>query len=441
MPDNFTIELSPEKLQDGSAEERATFGIFSIRAGDAFLTEGFDYFLKGYRKGPLIPGYHAAQWLAWNWWRLRWEPRSSSGSWDFAHCMPSIGEGYAWPNLRIFPDGVRTAFISQPSARADAKPFRYVGSAPLILPATLFERAIDEFVQQMISQLRAHAIVESNLETVWSDVLAERADPALSRFRKVEALLGYDADEIAEDRISALIAEYAHLGPTALEEVAADSAQTGQDKFDLPPVEEFENAAKEKGYDASVRDMAHLRGEHRLIKGADVAGWKVGAAAARLVREQEDLGAAPLSNQRLAQLSGTEQRALSDVGMSGFNMGFTLDQPKKESRVVLRSKWETGRRFELARLLGDRLINPAGALHPATRSHTYRQKAQRSFAAELLAPFDAVDEMLKGDLSSESQEEVAAHFDVSPMTIHTLLMNHGRIPREEADPDFDLAAA
>jgi Zn-dependent peptidase ImmA (M78 family) len=79
-----------------------------------------------------------------------------------------------------------------------------------------------------------------------------------------------------------------------------------------------------------------------------------------------------------------------------------------------------------------------GALHPATRAHTYRQKTQRSFAAEFLSPFEAVDEMLANDYSIERQQEVAEHFDVSPMTIDTLLKNHGWIECEEWD--FELAA-
>jgi Zn-dependent peptidase ImmA (M78 family) len=58
---------------------------------------------------------------------------------------------------------------------------------------------------------------------------------------------------------------------------------------------------------------------------------------------------------------------------------------------------------------------------------------QRSFAAEFLSPFDAVDEMLSGDYSLENQQEVADHFNVSPMTIRTSLVNHKRIDREGFD--------
>ena len=43
-------------------------------------------------------------------------------------------------------------------------------------------------------------------------------------------------------------------------------------------------------------------------------------------------------------------------------------------RIVFRSKWRTGRRFELARLLGDLLLtDESDRLYPATRARTYRQ--------------------------------------------------------------------
>lgn len=436
----LNITLAPERLDDGSAEEQATFGIFSIRSGEVSLTEGFDYFLKGYRQGPLVSGYHAAEWFAWNWWRLRWEPRSASENWAFAHCMTSIGEGYVWPNITIFSDGMRTALISSPASRPDAKPFRYVGAIPLVLPSTMFETAVDDFIVQTISQLRANNLISTNLEKVWADVRTERNDPGLTQRRKLEALLGKDAEDVDDGRADHLIAEYDRLGEGALGEIAADRAQSRHTAQDPPSVETLENVAKENGYEASRNDMVRLGREYPLPKGAQLPAWRVGETAAKFVREQEKLGVAHLSSNRLAQLAGSEEHTLTDL-TSGFEIAFALDQAKGASRLVLRSKVKTGRRFELARLVGDRLINPNGLLHPATRAHTYRQKAQRAFAAELLSPYEAVDDMLAGDFSPENQEEVASHFEVSPMTIQTLLMNHGRIPRDLPDADFSAVAS
>ena len=64
---------------------------------------------------------------------------------------------------------------------------------------------------------------------------------------------------------------------------------------------------------------------------------------------------------------------------------------------------------------------------------------QRSFAAELLSPFESVDDMLEGDYSIENRQDVAEQFNVSEWTIRTLLVNHHRLEREDLE-DFDLAA-
>ena len=99
-------------------------------------------------------------------------------------------------------------------------------------------------------------------------------------------------------------------------------------------------------------------------------------------------------------------------------------------------RWETGRRFDLARLLADRLcMNDLDdePLHPATQSYTYRQKVQRAFAIELLAPIAAVDDFLDGDTSEEKQKDAAGHFNVSEQAMYSPCSSTiGRISREEA---------
>lgn len=166
----------------------------------------------------------------------------------------------------------------------------------------------------------------------------------------------------------------------------------------------------------------------------------MGARAAQAVRQQEGLGDAPVSNTVLSRMTGVHDAALTPPGRTA-DISFILDEANS-SRVVLRSRWETGRRFELARLLGDRLMTTAGkGLFPATGSHTFRQKAQRAFAAEFLAPFEEVNARLDGDYSEESRQDVAEHFRVSELTIRTLLVNHRRLERDELDEDFDVAVA
>jgi len=402
------ISLAPERLSEGSDEEKAAFGLFAVRTPHGSLTSGFDTFIEAYREGPLVSGYHAAEWLAWNWWRLRWEGRSAAPDWNLAHKMTSIGEGYVWPNITIFSDGVRTALIAAASS-PDAKPFRYAGANAAIVPSGEFETAVDAFIPKILARLGTQAVEDSNLQQLWADVLAERADTEVAKRRRLEAFLGRDPDSVEDDAIERLLADREKLGEPALAELAAEAAQRGPDAVVLS-ADRIVSIIEAKGFRSSPRDGVHLDAQHRIAASADVPAWLVGVKAARALREQEGLGQEPIGNKRLAEMTGADPRALTDITAAGAELSFAFDRGPNEKGLVLRSKWQTGRRFDLARLLGDRVIYAGGGLHPATRAATYRQKAQRSFAAEFLSPFDVVDDMLGGDYSVENQEEVADRF-------------------------------
>uniref|UniRef100_UPI0025901407 hypothetical protein n=1 Tax=Acidiphilium sp. TaxID=527 RepID=UPI0025901407 len=366
----------------------------------------------------------------------RYEPRSPAPEWWRAHKMTAIGEGYVWPNLTIFSDGVRTALLAEPSIRADARPFRYLGAHPCVLPSREFEAAVDAFIPRILARLRDQGVGETNLDAIWRDVLAERADPDQVRRRRLEALLGRDPDEIEDDAVDRLLADAASLGETAVEELAADRAGGG----DALTAAALEHLAESGGTDASPRDVVQLAPGTCLPSGPEVPAWRLGAEAAQALREQERLGEEPISDARLAALAGMNPRALTRVGTRRA-VSFLLERDPAHARVVLRAPRKTGRRFELARLLADRIVTPApGRLHAATRAYTYRQKMQRSFAAELLSPFAAVDAMLARDYSAEAQADVAEHFRVSERTILTLLVNHRRVGREELDEDLGAIA-
>ena len=157
--------------------------------------------------------------------------------------------------------------------------------------------------------------------------------------------------------------------------------------------------------------------------GKRIAAWRVGVAAARSLREQEALDGEPIDNGRLSELFGTTKTALEQTASHAQRMSFLLTN-RGRSRLVLRSKWEVGRRFALARLLGDHLLAAGEPLLPATGAHTYRQKAQRAFAAELLCPYHAVVDFLGADRSEDRCNEAATHFNVSSLAIATLLANN-----------------
>lgn len=340
LPVGLDITLDPERLNEGSAEEKAAFGLFVVRAEQRLLTEGFDTFIDASRKGPLVSGYHVAEWFAWNWWRLRWEGRSAAPDWNLAHKMNSIGEGYAWPNITIFSDGVRTALISSPSD-PEAKPFRYLGALPTVVPSRDFEAAVDTFVPKILARLEGEAVHNSNLARIWADILAERGDPDVAKRRRLEAFLGRDPDSVEDDAVERLLADAKKLGEPALGELAAEAAQRGPDAVALS-ADGIVTIIEAKGFQGSPRDSVRLDADHKIVFAPDVPAWLFGVRAARALREQEKLGLDPINNTRLAKMAGVDPRVLTDSlalptqGFGRFAPSWPIDNRRLLDCHVLR---------------------------------------------------------------------------------------------------------
>ena len=199
MSGEVKMSLSSESPDSGSAEERATFGLFSMTANERLLTEGVDDLSRNVNHGPHVSGYPLAEWLAWNWWRIRWElgrpvAPDAASRWDFTHRLSTIGNGYAWPNITIFSDGLHSFLVSEPFRTPDTLPFRYLGAARRreTVPAQSLEEAVDGFVEDVLDRLEDRKPRDTNLHRLWKDLAMERDDPELASFRRLEAQLGCD---------------------------------------------------------------------------------------------------------------------------------------------------------------------------------------------------------------------------------------------------------
>lgn len=185
------------------------------------------------------------------------------------------------------------------------------------------------------------------------------------------------------------------------------------------------------GIPTSSSSSASLSEEASLPAYGTIRAHVRGATAAAELRREAGLGSGPIGNNRLAELCGVPA-SVWNAPKSPVPIAFSLDSEPAHARIVLRRGRGVGRRFELARLLGDKIAGPTGnRLAPITDASTYRQQLQRSFAAEFLCPYEALKNTLNGDYSDEAVEQVSADFAVSPLTVRTLLANHHDIGREE----------
>ncbi|MGC9562165.1 ImmA/IrrE family metallo-endopeptidase [Brachymonas sp. M4Q-1] len=441
MSTRWSIKTDWAWLESGSPEERAGFAAIDITAYGTCLTEGHDRLLQSVRRAPFLSAYHLAEWLAWNWWRLRWEPWKASMEWRLSHEMTSIGSGYIWPHISVLSDGTDVTLCARPTPERQRTPYRYISDAVSVIPGTDFETEVDLFIETVLRRLKDCGVARTNLETVWQSVLEERQDAALYWRRKIEALLGEDPGEMDVNLLQHLLDESRQIGTSAIEEIAANRVE-GQA---VPDVGALLAHVRRVGTVARSGGRAHV--DVCKVREADAQktdvqktpAWKIGADAAHALRAHLQLDPdRPVSNQVLTDCYGVPVSILdarADVPPMDLSLSFAETQG--QDRVLLRSRWETGRRFELARLLGDSVVYVTREpMRPATRSSTYRQKVQRAFAAELLCPFRAVDDMLGADCSMENQQDVAHHFGVSALTVRSLLVSHGRMSRSEFDEGY-----
>jgi hypothetical protein len=148
--------------------------------------------------------------------------------------------------------------------------------------------------------------------------------------------------------------------------------------------------------------------------------WDVGYEQARAIRDQLVPGISlPFDIDRyISKLTRPgSDRSLQAIGRGGQNDPLV---------VVGRERTRTASRFTLARALWH-YISDDDSLFVVTSAHTHRQRAERAFAAEMLAPAQGIAALLEskpGSASEEELDQIAEHFDVSSMVVSLQVRNH-----------------
>ena len=302
------LALSLEPLRQNGPQgslartEHETVGRLKIVVNTHCATEGMDLHDRQVEDGPLISGYPMAEWLAWNWWRLRWEapmPRSATyrpnESWHMSHALSAIGSGYCWPDITISSDGFATELAWRAWSDITHATFRYFGPGRSeVVSASAFECAVDAFMAEVLDRLRAVGVDAGNLGAVWEEVREEREDAETASFRRMEARIGSDPDEREEEEIMNLLSRAAALGEAAFEELASDPVVQAKGGGALLRERRIEDTANRLGFAANPGEAVRLRERpYGAVWGRDRA-WKIGVRAASALRVQETLGLEPV---------------------------------------------------------------------------------------------------------------------------------------------------
>lgn len=434
-------QLSLEMLawihaQYGLEEERLTSGSLRISIGQKSATLVLDESSKSVRDHIYVSAYPVANWIAASWWRLLFEsaPNSTpSTDWRMSHELAAAGEGFLWPTVRIVSDG-EWADVSSHAAPAESRyPIRYLTNSHSRVPLEELRTTLKCFVELVLSRLETIGIANSPLRHLWNEVQLESGDLSLAATRRLEARLGYDPNEAPTTILDELKLLAATAGTSTSEEIASECSRAAS----LQELYRIVEISKSSGTPCKFGSSSVMR--PTWIATAGVSPWERGWRLARELRTAANLDLSPLSNEKLSGLLETTSAILTDAASSQTPAPVSLairEPGMEDGRLHLRKRLPTSRRFEFARIVADSAItNPLDDRWLiATDARTARQKLQRAFAAELLAPIDGVRSQLEGDYSEETIENVAGQFQVSPLLVRSQLANHGVMPMEPSAP-------
>jgi hypothetical protein len=441
----FELRFTPLDSDHPDPVERTCAAALSVHVGGRCLTQVEDRYARTVRSEVRVSAYRLACWFAQSWWRLRWEPeQDQDADWQMTHLMAAAGGGYLWPALSFIGDGESLLLRMRPSTAEPAECVRFLEHADIPLPIDEVVNELEDFVEAIIARLRECGLPDTGLEQLWLEVKQERQSTQVSAWRKLEAMAGFDPGSEEAGFLEPLLARREELGSGVIEEVVAGAKSQA-----LPTLSLLLDGAR---HAATPLHFADIDGLRQITLGGDGKRyassttlvparlpWEKGYAIAARARAYWGLPPGKVSNSTLMDLFGVPGKLLLpaetplDLSVSAGYRDWARHQGKGEAdfAVWLSKSWATGRRFELARLVGDHLYSRDEEwLLPATGAKTARQKVQRAFAQQFLCPIDDLKAFLNTERPNTEQMEAAAReFGVSPLLIRNTLVNHGVIDR------------
>ncbi|MEO5341062.1 MAG: hypothetical protein H7837_11205 [Magnetococcus sp. MYC-9] len=429
---NESFSLIPQWFPAGHGpdEIRQTSGFLRIDIQNRPATRVDDDWAKSVRDTVLVSCYPLAIWFASSWWRLCWEPipeTAPNTDWCLSHDMRGAGHGFLWPPMRFISDGETVSIICTPSAAESNEPIRYLTNCRASIPVDAFTKAIESFIQTVLARLDVVGMQNTELHAIWREVVMERGNLQATSHRRLEATLGFDPDGAPEDIAENFLKLSEEAGEAAVIEIAAACANRDPSLI----LDDIRKSVVSSGITGNLSGIPKLSTAD-LCDRLNPAPWDRGRALARAVRAVLGNRMDPIPDRHMCDLLGvrTEDLTVDHTPMARLPWSLAIRETEgNQVNLLFRYKGLCSRRFEMARWLGDSFLAPMrDRWLPATGKKTARQKMQRAFAAEFLAPIDALHSFFDGDFTDEDRiEEAGKHFGVSPLTVKSHLSNHSLV--------------
>ncbi|WP_146252196.1 ImmA/IrrE family metallo-endopeptidase [Streptomyces carminius] len=413
-------------------EHRVTWARLEISAGGETVTRIEDLDSGSSRRSVFVPLYPLAEWISFNWWILLHNSRLSRpdavANFDRLRLVDpgykrnnfrSIGDGFAWPDLVIYSAGAHTNISWRPYSSPVARwKIRYIGAGDCSVDSQDLRTELARFVDSVIVRLEECGVRGTALQNEWESITG--ADPEEEQYCRAAARLGLDPYSEAAKHESEIL-RVAEEVPEALLGDFMDAVDISRTPESLDWISRCMRAVDVSASEplADVRSIRSALTARRASV-SPFKPWESGWAQARAARGAASLGPlqrfSPGDYFEVSEIPSPEDRIQAFGKNSGQGGKLIVGAPQGNART---------RNFLLGRALWHSVAEPENRFL-VTNSYTDRQKTERAFAAELLAPASGIAELLKKDpwaASLDDIDEVAEHFQVSSVLIKHQIEN------------------
>lgn len=419
----------PKKVQ--GPELQSTWASFTMHVEDQCLTKVFDQDAKTIRSTIYIPLYPLAEWMIWNWWSLLYEPEVSwlrqSRQYAKRHNMSCVGEGISLPDVEFLPLGDWVQVVWKPKQHPYQN-VEFVSHGQALVTRQEMETKFYEFVHMVCTRLEQQDITDTWLQSGWDVLHQSLGDEQESAFCKAVSWQGLDPYAMPENMQERFIEVANSLSEGIWEEF-----------FSLTNFENMHNQAEELLYDlnwisnrpGNWDDLKRIRGVIGNLHCGQFP-WNQGYDLARTVRQGLGLNGNqfPSSFDILADWFRVSSSELMESMTMKTPLLTGLEAVVGENRngspgFILKKKARLENQiFSFGRALCDYLVYQHSP-SLVSEAGTERQKRNRAFAAEFLAPAESIQKNISGhEVTCEEIDEIAYHMGVSSFVIEHQVKNH-----------------
>ena len=391
---------------------QATMAALTIEVDGQLVTSVLDRRSRSCRDHVTTPLVYVAEWLVGNWWRIFHEvedERTPRAGFAEAHNLAFVGDGFLLPRLTLAPMAERMRLRWHPH-RPRHSAIEFVEQGEAHVDRQDVQEAVQDVVEATLERLDGLGLTAEFLQRDWAAI--QSADSDERAFCRAAALLGQDPFAVPRGLADQIVDFWDRVEPTLREDALATANGDGLERLATWLADALERLRSTSAGPA----WADIRSA--LPTPPAQQPYRRGYHLAQAVRAQ----LAPGADRYDFAEAGAE--ALSFIELESPNARIqglvAADSPTCAAPVKGRA-----RRFLQARALGDYLDRHTDRPAILSGLSTDRQAQSRAFAAEFLAPADALRRHLgSSHIHPDAVEDLAALFDVSSHVVWHQIQNH-----------------